>query len=61
MRVFKVINKNNYFFEYEGVLVTENKHDLVLKVFDVGGWESNLIFDKSEVEEVVYGTGNKNN
>jgi hypothetical protein len=52
-RIFKVINKNNCYFEYEGVLITENEHDLVLKVSDVGGWESNLIFDKSEVEEVI--------
>jgi hypothetical protein len=52
-RHFKVINKNNRYFDYRGVLITENEYDLVLKICDVGGWEPNLIFDKSEVEEII--------
>jgi hypothetical protein len=50
-RIFEVINKNSRYFGYEGELVIENEHDLRLKVHDVGGWESQLIFDKTEVEE----------
>lgn len=52
MKYFKITNKNNYWYKYEGILVHENELDLVLKISDVGGWESNLVFDKSEVEEV---------
>ncbi|CAM3632239.1 hypothetical protein [Mesobacillus zeae] len=52
MRIFKVINENNFYHGKEGILVRENAHDLILTIH-VGDWNSDLPFDKSEVEEII--------
>ena len=50
-RRFKVVNENQLYFEREGVLVYENQHELMLRV-DCGEYSEDVIFDKSEVEEI---------
>jgi hypothetical protein len=51
MRKFRVINENNFYFGHEGGLVYENRYDLSLRINGINP-DIDLIFDKSEVEEV---------
>lgn len=52
MRIFKVTSEYNYYFGREGALIRENEHDVVLSI-ENNDFESRLIFDKTEVEEVI--------
>jgi hypothetical protein len=51
-RRFKVINEHNKYYGREGFLIRENDYDLMLSI-ENNEYESRLIFDSSEVEEIV--------